>query len=126
MRCINLDWLEVSCEESARNFPCNAEYFREQGYFVKEREYGTRVWSQVFTLEDADGHPWIEVRRCPPSGASSFTGLTEYSSRLIAVVELFKVIGNVYTENLLKDVAMTKHKLPQSFDAVGYITLRVD
>lgn len=82
MRCINLDWLEVSCEESARNFPCNAEYFREQGYFVKEREYGTRVWSQVFTLEDADGHPWIEVRRCPPSGASSFTGLTEYSCRL--------------------------------------------
>lgn len=82
MRCVNLDWLEVSCEESNRNFPCNAEYFREQGYFVKERDYGTRVWSQVFTLEDSEGHPWIEVRRCPPSGESSFTGLTEFSCRL--------------------------------------------
>lgn len=81
-RCVNLDWLEVSCEESNRNFPCNADYFREQGYWVKERDYGTRVWSQVFTLEDSEGHPWIEVRRCPPSGASSFTGLTEFSCRL--------------------------------------------
>lgn len=82
MRCVNIDWLEVSCEESVRNFPCNAEYYIEKGYFVKERDFGTRVWSQVFTLEDEHGHPWIEIRRCPPSGASSFTGLSEYSCRL--------------------------------------------
>ena len=25
--------------------------------------YGTRVWSQVFTIEDEQGHDWIEVRR---------------------------------------------------------------
>ena len=82
MRCVNIDWLEVSCEESNAVFPCNAEYFRTQGYFVHERDYGTRVWGEVFTIEDAEGHDWIEVRRNPPSGNSEFKGLTEFSCRL--------------------------------------------
>lgn len=82
MRCINIDWLEVSCEESLDRFPCNPDYFRDKGYWVQERDYGTRVFGQVFVIEDADGHPWIEVRREPPSGGSSFTGLNEYSCRL--------------------------------------------
>ena len=82
MRCVNIDWLEVSCEESNAVFPCNAEYFRSQGYFVHERDYGTRVWGEVFTIEDNEGHDWIEVRRNPPSGNSEFKGLTEFSCRL--------------------------------------------
>lgn len=82
MRCVNIDWLEVSCEEDNNRFPCNADYFREQGYFVVERDYGTRIWSEVFTIEDMEGHPWLEVRRNPPSGRSSFTGLTDQSCRL--------------------------------------------
>lgn len=82
MRCVNIDWLEVSCEESNAVYPCNAEYFRSQGYFVHERDYGTRVWGEVFTIEDNEGHDWIEVRRNPPSGNSEFKGLTEFSCRL--------------------------------------------
>lgn len=82
MRCVNIDWLEVSCEESNAVFPCNADYFRSQGYFVHERDYGTRVWGEVFTIEDNEGHDWIEVRRNPPSGNSEFKGLTEFSCRL--------------------------------------------
>ena len=82
MRCVNIDWLEVSCEESNAVYPCNAEYFRSQGYFVHERDYGTRVWGEVFTIEDNEGHDWIEVRRNPPSGDSEFKGLTEFSCRL--------------------------------------------
>lgn len=82
MRCVNLDWLEVSAEESVQNYPCNADFFRTHGYFVTERDYGTRVWGEMFTIEDSDGHPWIEVRRNPPSGESSFTGLNEFSCRL--------------------------------------------
>lgn len=82
MRCINLDWLEVSAEESNRQWPCNADYFRLRGYVVREREYGTRVWSEVFTIDDSEGHPWIEVRRNPPSGKSDFTGLNQWSCRL--------------------------------------------
>ena len=82
MRCVNIDWLEVSCEESPHKSPCDADYFRSHGYFVQERDYGTRVWSQVFVIEDEEGKPWIEVRRCPPSGKSDFTGLNEFSCRL--------------------------------------------
>ena len=43
MRCVNLDWLEVSCEESNNRFPCDPDYFRSQGFIVHERDYGTRV-----------------------------------------------------------------------------------
>lgn len=82
MRCVNIDWLEVSCEESWQRYPCDADYFRRQGYMVHEREYGTRVWGQMFTIEDGEGHDWIEIRRCPPSGTSEFKGLTEYSCRI--------------------------------------------
>lgn len=95
MRCVNLDWLEVSCEESNRRYPCDAEYFRSQGFVVHERDYGTRVWGQVFTIEDQDGHDWIEVRRCPPSGASDFKGLTEFSCRLRVVNAQLYVDGCV-------------------------------
>lgn len=85
MRCVNIDWLEVSCEESDSRFPCDPDYFREHGYFVKERDYGTRVWGEVFTIEDEEGHDWIEVRRNPPSGTSEFKGLTQFSCRLRVV-----------------------------------------
>lgn len=84
-RCVNLDWLEVSCDEDYSLYPCNADFFRAQGFFVHERDYGTRVWGEVFTIEDQDGHDWIEIRRAPPSGNSEFKGLTEYSCRLRVV-----------------------------------------
>lgn len=82
MRCVNIDWLEVSAEESGNLYPCDAEFFRSQGFWVKERAYGTRVWGQVFTLDDDMGHPWLEIRRQPPSGTSEFKGLTQYSCRI--------------------------------------------
>lgn len=82
MRCCNIDWLEISAEESWQKYPCDAEFFRSQGFVVHEREYGTRVFGQVFTIEDGEGHDWIEIRRQPPSGASDFKGLTEFSCRL--------------------------------------------
>ena len=66
-------------------YPCDADYFRSRGFIVHERDYGTRVWGEVFTIEDENGHDWIEVRRKPPSGASEFKGLNEYSCRLRVV-----------------------------------------
>lgn len=63
-RCINLDWLEVFCFEPTHGKPCDAEYFRSQGFVVESRDYGTRVWAQMFTIYN-DGQPWIEVRRSP-------------------------------------------------------------
>lgn len=69
-RCINLDWLEVFAHEPADQ-PHDAEYYRRCGLFVQERDYGTRVYAQMFTIEDEHGHPWIEVRRQPLSAGTS-------------------------------------------------------
>lgn len=60
----------------------NADYYRSQGYVVHEREYGTRVYSEMFTVEDGHGNRFIEVRRNPQSGYSSFAGLSELSCHL--------------------------------------------
>lgn len=68
-RCINIDWLEVYCLEPSTTDPHNAEYFRRAGYFVTEREYGTPVYHEMFTLYGTDGLPLIEVRRNPKSAA---------------------------------------------------------
>lgn len=72
-RCINIDWLEVHCGEYLDGRPRDAEYFRDYGYIVIEREYGTRVYEQMFTIEDEHGEPWIEVRRLP-CGNKTTTG----------------------------------------------------
>lgn len=65
-RCINLDWLEVSVLEPVTQ-PHDPDYFRACGFVVHEREYGTRVWKQMFTIEGSDVYPFIEVRREPQS-----------------------------------------------------------
>ena len=64
-RCINLDWLEVFCFENGE--PHDVDYFRRAGFVVDEREYGTRIYNQMFTLMGEDGHPLLEVRRSPKS-----------------------------------------------------------
>lgn len=64
-RCINLDWLEVFCFEIGE--PHDADYFRRAGFVVDVREYGTRIYNQMFTLLGDDGHPLLEVRRSPKS-----------------------------------------------------------
>ena len=82
MRCVNVDWLEVYAFEDNSRYPMNADYFRGKGYFVSEREYGTRVYAEMFTVENKHGEPFVEVRRAPMSGNSSFTGLSELSCHL--------------------------------------------
>lgn len=82
VRCVNIDWLEVYVEESNNRYPCNAEYFRKQGYYVNEREYGTRQYAEMFTIVDADNNPLFEVRRNPKSGDSSFSGFNIFSSHI--------------------------------------------
>ena len=65
-RCVNLDWLEVHCLEPYGD-PHDAEYFRRVGLTVMERDYGTRVYKEMFTDNDAQGNPFVEVRRAPYS-----------------------------------------------------------
>lgn len=82
MRCVNVDWLEVYAMEDNSRYPMNADYFRGKGYVVSERDYGTRVYAEMFTVENKHGEPFVEVRRAPMSGNSSFTGLSELSCHL--------------------------------------------
>ena len=65
-RCINLDWLEVCALEPITR-PLDADYFRSYGLVVIEREYGSKVWRSIFTIEDEHGHAFMEVRREPKS-----------------------------------------------------------
>lgn len=81
-RCVNIDWLEVYVLESNERYPCNAEYYRKQGYLVKERDYGTRVYREMFEIVDEMNNPLIEIRRNPASGTADFHGLTEFSSHI--------------------------------------------
>lgn len=82
MRCVNIDWLEVYCLESNDRFPCNADYFRRQGYYVKERPYGTRQYAEMFEIIDENNNPLIEVRRNPKSGEGDFSGFVPESTHL--------------------------------------------
>lgn len=83
VRCINLDWLEVHALEPI-NEPHDAEYFRCRGYVVHEREYGTRVYRQMFTIDGPDGLPFIEVRRDPASqGVHGILRFNESHVRLV-------------------------------------------
>lgn len=66
-RCVNIDWLEVFCLEDSIGFPHDAEFFRRAGFHVVEREYGTAVYHEMFTIYGTDDQPWIEVRRNPKS-----------------------------------------------------------
>lgn len=81
-RCIHVDWLEVYCLEPLDTFPLDAEYYRKKGYQVREREYGTRVYKEMFELLNNNGDPVLEVRRNPASGDSDFSGLVPESCHL--------------------------------------------
>lgn len=81
-RCIHIDWLEIYCLEPADRYPLNAEYFRRSGYLVREREYGTRVYKEMFEILNDNNDPIMEVRRNPASGESDFVGLVPESCHL--------------------------------------------
>lgn len=66
VRCVNLDWLEVHAYEPVGQ-PRNAFYYLSQGYVVKEREYGTRIYREMFIIEGLDGEDLLEIRRNPAS-----------------------------------------------------------
>lgn len=66
-RCINLDWLEVYCHESPDFYPMNAQFYRDNLWHVVEREYGTRVYADMFVLYGTDNERLLEIRRNPLS-----------------------------------------------------------
>lgn len=67
-RCINIDWLEVYVLEPITELH-DVDYFVHQGFEVMQRDYGTRIYEEMFTLLSLEGYPFIEVRRRPKSEA---------------------------------------------------------
>lgn len=68
-RCINIDWLEVHCLEPF-DAPRTPEFFQLKGWQVNVRPYGTRFYTQMFTLILPDGEKFLEIRRAPTSATS--------------------------------------------------------
>lgn len=81
-RCVNIDWLECYCLEDSINFPHNADYFRRQGWEVMDREYGTPMYHEMFTLYDHAGEPFAEVRRAPKSSSRHAGIFNPYSAHV--------------------------------------------
>lgn len=80
LRCANIDWLECYCLEDSIGYPHDADYFRRKGWEVKERDYGTPMYRQMFTLYDHYSEPFLEVRRVPKSDEVKVHGLfNQYS-----------------------------------------------
>lgn len=66
IRCVNIDWLEVFTHEP-NDRKLDVKYFMDLGYNVKIREYGTRVYNQMFTICTPFDEPLLEIRRDPAS-----------------------------------------------------------
>lgn len=88
-RCVNIDWLELYCLECSSLYPCDADYFRRAGFNVREREYGTRIYREMFVLLDNDERPFIEVRRNPFSTKEQNQGFFEPYSCHIRLVNRY-------------------------------------
>lgn len=80
-RCINIDWLECYCLEDSIGYPHNAQYFRNCGFMVREREYGTPVYEEMFILLGTDDQPLLEIRRSPKSAkGKQLHGVLEFNA----------------------------------------------
>lgn len=65
-RCVNIDWLEVYALEPISDRR-DAEFFRRDGWLVHEREYGTPMYHEMFTLTNHHDFTLFEIRRNPKS-----------------------------------------------------------
>lgn len=88
-RCINIDWLELYCLEPRFDQPLDANFFESVGWNVHRREYGTRVYGEMFTLYDVHDVPMIEVRRKPLSSNAHNGGLFDERSCHIRLTNVY-------------------------------------
>ena len=100
IRCINVDWLEVHVLEDMNLYPLDAYFFQRDGWHVEQREYGTRVYEQMFTVFDSHDEPFLEVRRAPKSSDEKF-GVLAMNSAHIRLVNRYCYYPNAVA--LLRD-----------------------
>ena len=134
-RFVNLDWLEVYALEDFRKSPCDAQFFRERGWDVSEREYGTRVYREMFTLYDVHGEPFLEIRRNPYSTEGKDHGFfppeschirlhnrTCYLPNAINLLREFMVRYNYTMKNIYRlDVCMDFERFDKGDDPAKFI-----
>lgn len=111
--CMNIDWLEVFCYESSNLFPLNADFFENKGYRVRRREYGTRVYKEMFTILDEHDNPCIEIRRNPASNAANDSGLFDEKATHIRLSNYY-----CYSDNPIQ-------VLRDFLNAFDYILVRI-
>lgn len=104
-RCINIDWLEVHALEPVDS-PRTPEFFQKIGWDVMVRPYGTRFYTQMFTLLFPDGERFLEIRRAPSSGQSSkaaqFFEINSVSIRLCNRTCYFREAAKLLDEFLVE------------------------
>ena len=61
----NVDWVECYCVE--QDFFGTPDYYRNLGYIVKEHDYGTRMYKQVFDVFAPNNRPLYHITRDPYS-----------------------------------------------------------
>lgn len=111
-RCVNIDWLEVHVREPLQQ-PHTADYFRRCGYYVVEREYGTRVYREMFVIQGNDGKPLIEIRRNPSSqGLNGIHDTNESHIRLVNRACYFdnaaRLLQNFLTKHQYYDIRISR------------------
>ena len=99
-RCVNIDWLEVHVLENLDRLPLDAYFFMRDGWHVERREYGTRVYNEMFTLFDVHGEPFLEVRRSPKSSDAK-AGVLSMNSAHIRLTNRYCYFPNCVS--LLRD-----------------------
>lgn len=116
--CVNLDWLEVFCLEDP-HFPLEPMACIELGFVVKEREYGTPQYKQMFTCFLGDT-PILEVRRLPYSLRSE-GGIFEDGSCHIRYVN-----RSCYAKNPLQHMTEFIRRARLTFKSISRCDICVD
>lgn len=116
--CVNLDWLEVFCIEDP-HFPLEPMACMQLGFVVKQREYGTPQYSQMFTCYRGDV-PILEVRRLPYSLRSD-GGIFEDGSCHIRYVN-----RSCYAKNPLQEMTEFIRRARLTFRSISRCDICVD
>lgn len=120
-RCINLDWLEVHAREPIGK-PRDADYFRAQGIVVHEREYGTRVYREMFVIDGTDGEPLLEIRRNPASqGLNGIHDPEECHIRLVNRTCYFDNAAEMF-DQFLKSNGYTEVRISRVDICLDFVT----
>lgn len=139
-RCINIDWLELYCLEPLTSKSLDADFFEVNGWHVQRRDYGTRVYKEMFTLYDMRGVPMIEVRRNPTSKISVNGGIFDERSCHLRLtnpycyvenpVEVFRNFLCRYGYTLVRifriDVSLDFTKFDKGDDPMKFIQRYID